>query len=206
MKPLIYLSCLAFLAILSSCAPKVYYSPDAKTISSSHQTIAIAPPIVSIAARKNVDPEALAEQRAVESLNFQKEMYSWMLHRKMQNRLFVEIQDVETTVALLEKAGYYDGKALTPTEISEALGVDGLITSNFSLSKPMSEVGAVALKIIFDTWTKTNRTVVTLTIHDREAAKSIWNYHHEASGSVGSIPAALVHQLMRNASRKMPYN
>lgn len=206
MKPSYYLSCLALLAIFCSCAPKVYYSPDAKTISSTHHRIAIAPPQVSIAARKNVDREALAEQQAIESRNFQKEMYSWLLHRKMQNRMYVEIQDVETTIALLDKAGYFRGAIMTPTEISEILGVDALITSNYALTKPMTEVGAVALKFLFDSWTATNRTVVTLTIHDREADRSIWNYHHEASGTIGSTPADLVHNLMRNASRKMPYN
>lgn len=206
MKSLISLSCVALLVIFSSCAPKVYYSPDAKSISSTHEIIAIAPPLVTIAARKNIDPEALKNQQALESSNFQKEMYSWLLHRKMQNRLFVDIQDVETTVALLEQAGYYEGKSMTPAQISDVLEVDAIITSNFSLTKPISDLGAVALKVFFDDWYPTNRAQVTLSIHDRENEKAIWNYHHEVSGTLGSTPERLVHDLMRNASRKMPYN
>jgi hypothetical protein len=70
--------------LISGCA-KIYYSPDAKVRASSHQVIAIAPPKVSIAARKKVDAEAIKEQQKTESANFQNEMYSWMLKRKMQN-------------------------------------------------------------------------------------------------------------------------
>lgn len=189
---------------ISSCA-KVYYSPDAKVRASSHQVVAIAPPSVTITARKNVDAEAIKEQQKLESANFQKEMYSWLLRRKMQNRIFVEVQDVETTNALLGKAGYFDGNPMTPYEISEALGVDAIITSNFSLSRPMSEGAALAIGVLSGFWGSTNNATVTLQIQDKETKKLLWNYDHTVSGSVGSTPAQLVDNLMRNASRKMPY-
>lgn len=198
-----------FLAIvamnLSSCA-KIYYSPEAKTRASSHKLIAIAPPKVSIAAQKKVDPEAIKEQQKTESTNFQQEMYSWLLKRKMQSRIFVEIQDVATTNAKLKKAGYFDDTPMSPAEICEALGVDGIITSNYSLTKPMSEGGAVALGLLVGFWGSTNTTTVSLEIHDKETQKLLWNYNHKVSGSIGSTPAQLVDNLMRNASKNMPYS
>ncbi|NUN99798.1 MAG: hypothetical protein HUU01_04190 [Saprospiraceae bacterium] len=193
------------IAFLSSSCAKVYYSPDAWSRARSHQVIAIAPPKVSIAARKKVDAEAMKEQQKTESTNFQKEMQSWLLKRKMQNRILVEIQDVETTNAKLKKAGYFDDNPLSPNEICEALGVDGVITSNYSLSKPMSEGGAIALGILFGVFGPTNNTKVTLEIHDKETKKLLWNYNHEISGSLGSTPSQLVDNLMRSASKKMPY-
>lgn len=194
------------LFILSSCAPKIYVSPEGKSLAGNHQVIAIAPPTVSIAARKKVDAEALKEQQKTESVNFQKEMYSWLLKRKMQNRIFVEIQDVATTTALLKKAGYYDDQVMTPAEICKTLGVDGLILSNYALSKPMSEGGAVALGILFGAWGPTNQTKVTLEIYDKGKEQMFWSYNHQAGGSVGSSPGQLVDVLMRNASKKMPYS
>ncbi|MDX1479890.1 MAG: hypothetical protein R3301_19400, partial [Saprospiraceae bacterium] len=86
------------------------------------------------------------------------------------------------------------------------LDVDGVITSNFSLSKPMSEGGAAVLGVLTGVWGSTNQTTVTLTIHDRETQKMIWNYNHKMSGSIGSSPATLVDALMRSASKKMPYS
>ena len=200
-KSLISLIVAVFL--LQSCA-KVFYAPEARYVASAHKTIAIVPPKVSIAARKKVDAAALIEQQKTESINFQREMYSWMLKRKMQGTIFVDIQDVETTNALLSDAGFKDPGLLTPAELSRVLNVDGILTSNYSLSKPISEVAAIALAVIAGWWAPTNEAVVSLSIHDSGSEKMIWNYDHKLSSSLSS-PSRLVDELMRQASRKMPY-
>ena len=189
--------------MLQSCA-KIFYTPDARSLAQNQRIIAIAPPKVSIAAKKNVDGAALIEQQKTESVNFQREMYSWMLKRKMQGTISVDIQDVETTIALLTKAGVSDGKILTPDEMCRLLGVDGILTSNYSLSKPMTEGAAIALGFLVGSMGATNEATVSLSIHDSGANKMIWNYDHKLSSSLGT-PARLVDDLMRQASRKMPY-
>ena len=189
--------------ILQSCA-KIFYAPDAKSLAMNQKVIAIAPPKVSIAPRKNVEADALIEQQKTESVNFQREMYSWMLKRKMQGTISVDIQDVETTIALLSKAGVNDGKLLTPDDMCQILGVDGILTSNYALTKPMSEGAAIAVGLIAGVWGATNEATASLSIHDSGTNKMIWNYDHKLSSSL-STPARLVDDLMRQASRKMPY-
>ena len=203
-KSLILFLCFTTL-LISSCA-KIYQSPDALRIAQRHKIIAITPPKVAIAPSKKSTPEGIIEQQKTESLNFQKEMHSWLLRRKMQNKITVEIQDVETTNAKLKKAGYFEGAPLTPAEISELLGVDAILTSNYSLSKPMSEGGAIAVGLIFGEWGNTNEATVTLDLHDRTTQKMIWNFNHKVGGSVFSSSSQLVDDLMRNASRNMPYS
>ena len=122
----------------------------------------------------------------------------------MQGTIFVDIQDVETTNAKLAAAGFQEAKFLTPTDLSRVLNVDGILTSNYSLSKPMSEGAAIAMAVLVGAWAPTNEAVVSLSIHDSRSAKMIWNYDHRLSSSLGS-PAQLVDALMRQASRKMPY-
>jgi len=199
-----FLPAIVLLVLFSACA-RIYYSPDAISRTNDHQVIAIVPPSVSIAARKKVDAEALKEQQRTESVNFQNEMYSWLLRRKMQNKVFVEILDLETTNARLEKAGFYKGKVLSPAEMCALLKVDGVITSNFALTKPISDGGAIALGLLVGVWAPTNEATVTMEIHDQQTQKLLWNYNHTISGSLGSTPAQLVDNLMRNASKKMPY-
>jgi len=189
--------------MLQSCA-KIFYTPDARPLALKQEIIAIAPPKVSIAPRKNVDGAALIEQQKTESVNFQREMYSWMLKRKMQGTISVNIQDVETTIALLSKAGVNDGIVLTPDDMCRILGVDGILTSNYALTKPMSEGAAIAVGIIAGVWGPTNEATASLSIHDSGTKKMIWNYDHKLSSSL-STPARLVDDLMRQASRKMPY-
>jgi hypothetical protein len=189
--------------MLQSCA-KIFYTPDARSLAQSQKIIAIAPPKVSIAAKKNIDGAALIEQQITESVNFQREMYSWMLKRKMQGTISVEIQDVETTIALLTKAGFNEGKILTPNDMCQILGVDGILTSNYSLTKPMSEGAAIAVALLVGVAGSTNEATVSLSIHDSGTKKMIWNYDQKLSSSLGT-PARLVDDLMRQASRKMPY-
>lgn len=189
--------------LLTSCA-KIFYSEDAISLSKSHKIIAILPPTVSIAATKKVDGEALKEQQKTESLNFQKEIYAWMLKRKMQGKMTQEILDIETTNAKLINAGY-PSKAMTPSELCSILEVDGVIGSNFGLSKPMSDGAAIALFVLGAGGGSTNEVRVSLNINDCSGKKLIWNYDHKYSGGLGSSPSSLIDGIMRKASRKMPY-
>jgi hypothetical protein len=191
-------------AILFSSCAKIFYTPDAYSLAHSQKIIAILPPTVSIAAKKKVDVEAMKEQQKTESINFQKEMYSWMLKRKMQSKISQEIQEIETTNAKLRKAGYPENP-LTTAELCEVLSVDGIMTSNFGLSKPMSDGAAVAVAVLTSSSSTTNEVHASLSISDYKNNKLIWNYYQKVSGSLGSSPSKLIDGLMREASKKMPY-
>ena len=119
MKSNTLLLLIALVALLVSSCAKIFYSPDAYTLAHSQKFIAIVPPTVSITAKKNVSAEAMKEQQNTESISIQKEIYSWMLQRKMQGKISQEIQDVVTTNAILKKAGY-PGNPLTTAELCEA--------------------------------------------------------------------------------------
>ena len=203
MKKLFTLFTLASLTLLTSCA-KIYFTDDAFELAEQHETIAIIPPTISIAAKKKVDAEAIQEQQRTESLNFQKEMFAWMLKRKMKGQIQAEILDIETTNAMLEEAGFND-KTIAPKQLCEILGVNGVLTSNFGLSKPMSDGAAIAVAVLGGGGGATNEVKVSLSIHDGTNKKMIWNYDHKVSGGLGSSPSRIVDDVMRHASKKMPY-
>jgi hypothetical protein len=189
--------------LFPSCA-KVFLSPDVKELAGNQKIIAIIPPSVSIAPNKKIDAASLKEQQKTESINFQREIYSWMLKRKMQGKIDQEIQELQMTNAKLERAGYPQNP-LSSAEICELLGVDGIMTSNFGLSKPISEGAAIALAVLVGFYGSTNEIHATLSINDCKNKKLIWNYDHKFSGGVGSTPARLVDGIMRQVSKKMPY-
>ena len=204
MKFIKQLTLILFAGILFSSCAKIFYSPDAYTLAHNQNNIAIIPPTVSIAAKKNIDAEAMKVQQQTESINFQKEIYSWMLRRKMQGKISQEIQEIETTNAKLKKANYPENP-LTTAELCEVLGVDGIMTSNFGLSKPMSDGAAIAEAILSDSRSSTNEVHASLSISDYKNNKLIWNYDYKSSGSLGSSTSKLVDDLMKEASLKMPY-
>ncbi|TDL99543.1 MAG: hypothetical protein C4K58_06515 [Flavobacteriaceae bacterium] len=191
------------LALIVSCAT-VSASSDAELLAKDHQIVAILPPVVSITANRNTDSYTLKQQQEAESLNFQNELYSWMLKRKSQGKMSKEIQDLQTTNAKLKRAGYPE-TPLTTAEICEILEVDGVLTSNFRLNKPFSDAAAVALEVLAGVSASTNQVQASLSIFDCQNKKSIWNFDHEMSDGVGSTPTTLVDELMRQASNKMPY-
>jgi hypothetical protein len=204
MKLINQYSLIALVVLLFSSCAKVFYSTDAYTLARNQGDFAIVPPVVSIETKSKFDADAMKEQQKTESFNFQNEMYSWMLKRKMQGKIKQEIQVIETTNAILCRAGYPE-IPLSNAELCDLLEVDGILTSNFSLSKPMSEGAAIAAILLIGMWGNTNEVQVSLSLSDCKNAKLIWNYNHKYSGSVGSSTSQLVDELMRDASEKMPY-
>jgi hypothetical protein len=146
------------------------------------------------------------EQQKATSLSVQVAIYSWMMRRQAQGRNFAEIMDVHAVNDKLEAAGYFDGKYLSSKEMCEILNVDGLITSRFSMSQPLSTGAAIAIGVLTDIWGPTNDIDVSMDVFDRVTSKMIWNYSRNIQGGVGSSPEWLVDNVMRHASRKMPYN
>lgn len=210
-----YLILLAVLAIVFQCCAKIYFTADGTSLAQSHHLIAIAPPFVSIEALKKIDTRSLTEQQKTASIDFQIEMYNQMLERRRQGLITVRIQDLDTTIAKLGRAGYYDGIQLSPIEICQTLGVDGIITSNYKLSKPQSKGAAVGFGVVswailghfLDIFTNTTNTVlVSIGIHDFKTNKMIWNYDNILSSGILSSPDKLVNTLMRKANKKMPYS
>lgn len=200
MKSVTKISIIGLLIVLFTSCAKVYYTPDSKVVANNHKKIAIIPPTVSIAAIKHVDGEAIKEQQRTESVNFQNAMYSWMLKRKMQGKMTQEIQELQTTNSTLRKAGFPQS-SFTNEELCNILGVDAVITSNFALSKPMSELAAIALLLSGSV----NEVHASLGISDLQNKKLIWHYDHKLPGTIGYTPIRLVDRLMKSASKKMPY-
>jgi hypothetical protein len=192
MKPLKLLpfAALAIVLVLSSCVRNFYSSTDAVTLAKKHKTIAILPPTVYIPGANIFTAAAISEQQKMESLNFQREMRSWMLQRKMHG-LAAAIQDLEVTNAKLKLAGYPE-KPVPLSELCSILGVDGIISSNFTLSKPAEN--------------PIHEVRATISLHDAGTQKLIWNYGHILRGDYARSSASLVNAHMRIASKSMPYS
>ena len=189
--------------LLVSCGPTVFLSSDAISRAKQHDKLAILPPKISIPASKNVSAEAMAEQRATESVNFQNEIYKQLLRRVTRGEMSVNLQDVEETNVLLTRT-FPDG-IYTTEEACKALNVDAVMSSQFGLSKPKSQGAAIAAYVLFGGIGATNEVTVNMSLKDCSDSKLLWNYDWRYQGSLGTSPEDLVESLMRNASRKIPY-
>ena len=207
------LSCLVLFAlILSSCGPQIYKTTDFQDVTKNHKTVAIIPAAVMIQLRPNdakkTSPEQIDKNQEATGYALQEKMYGWFLRRSDKYQFTVKFQDVSQTNALLQdaKLSYKDIQKKSKSELAKLLGVDAVISSSLRTDKPMNEGVAVALGVVFGVWGNTNKAFTTINIHEGKKGDLLWKYDYEASGSVGSSPENLVNALMRNASKKFPYN
>lgn len=206
---------LALLLLLVSsvvaCTPKIYQAPDFDKVTRKHKLVAILPADVSIHLRpnqmKNLTSEQINEQEENTGYEIQEAMYGWFLHRSINYKYTVKFQDIGKTNSLLKEAGleYAEIKTKDRHTLAQMLGVDAVIQDITVMDKPMSEGAAIALGAILGTWGATNKVKTTINIYDGFSSDLLWKYDFEASGSVGSSTDQLVKALMRNASRKFPY-
>lgn len=202
----------SLLILLNACGPKIYKSNEFDNVTSKHKIVAILPAEVSINLRPNAARKMTAEEmennRQATGYAIQDKMYSWFLRRSDKFKYTVKFQDVSKTNSLLKDAGisYADLRDKSKEVLAKLLGADAVISNITRMDKPMSEGVAVAVGILIGSWVSTNNVTTTINIHEAKQGDLIWKYDYVARGSVGSSPENLVNALMRNASRKFPYN
>ena len=203
MKKILIIILSVSLIFIGGCAT-VYLSPDGQRLSNKHNIMAIFPPSIVLKSTKGMDAETVKQQQEDESKVFQQEIYTYMLKRKANRQMVIDIQDVEETNVTL-KRNNLDVSNMTTSELCELFGVDGILSSQFSLSKPMSGGAAVALLFLTGFGGNTNEVTVSMSLKDCSEKSLIWKYDHKYGGGILSSPASLVEALMRDASKKMPY-
>jgi len=202
----------AITIFITSCGPTIYKTADFSDKTSAHKIVAILPAEVNIQLRPNemkkTTPEQISQSEETTGKDIQDKMYSWFLKRSDKFKYTVAFQDISKTNALLSQAGLSYSTIATKTkeQLCQLLGVDAVISSRSSMRKPMSEGAALAVGLLIGSWGSTNDVQTTISIHEGKKGELVWKYDYNASGSVGSSTDRLVNALMRNASRKFPYN
>jgi hypothetical protein len=190
---------------------RLYVNPQFSLMAKDHQVIAVVPFKTSVSLRPNQMREMkegdLEKMEKAESKGIQAAMYSWFLQRQESGKMWVKVQDINTTNAMLLKAGieYENIENYPAKELANILGVDAVVSGTFQTNKPMSEGAGVALALLVGFYGSTNNAVVNMFINDRETGEVLVNYHKGLSGSIGSTTDQLINILMRKASRRIPY-
>ena len=186
----------------------LFEHPDFETIAKDHKSIAIIPFSAKVSLRpkqmKEITAEQLKEMEMHEGQSIQTAMYSWFLKRRKRGKLLIEVQDPNTTNAILNK-NEIDLSVTTPKELATLLNVDAVITGKFETDKPMSDAASLALGLLVGFWGTTNSATVNMSINNAEDGVLLWNYNKRVAGSLGSSNDQLINKLMRKASRRLAY-
>jgi len=200
---LIFAVCLFF----QGCA-QIYKNPDFDNITKDHKRVAIVPFKVSISQPpKDFTAEMVKDAEKNEGYMMQRQIYGKFLGRQSKGEYTIEFQDVDETNALLAKDSitYGNMEKYTKTELGRVLNVDAVLSASIIRTHPMSSAASIALGVIFGVFGSTNRVDINVTIHEVQGNKLLWQYDHQASGSVGSSPEELAKSLMGGISKTFPY-
>lgn len=211
MKHFVFSMLMLLFASAAHSQTHLYENPDFDRLTQDHKILAILPFKATVTLRpkqmKEITPEHMAKMELAEGREIQSGMYSWFLKRKKRGALGIDIQDTNTTNALLAKARITedDYSTMTPQEIAEILGVDAVIMGTFETTKPMSDGASIALGVLVGFYGSTNRAVANIFIYNALDGALLVNYNKAVAGSVGSSTEDLVNILMRKASRRITY-
>lgn len=205
--PLLLLLCLA------ACSPRVYVARNfQESVQPRHKLVAILPFDVNIRpapsfSRRAPQPDMFEQERQAAAA-IQNSMYSYLLQRESKNRYTVVFQDVNKTNALLQRAGltYEDLQQKPREEIARLLGVDAVLSGRIQLSKPLPLAATVAINVLTQAYVPSDEATASLSLHDQLDGQLIWKYDCNLSGGViGDNAQGLTNALMRNASKRFPY-
>ena len=149
-----------------------------------------------------------AENNSQEEIKMAKEiqsaMYTYLLRRSSDYS--VSFQDVDKTNILLTKAGIMDKLGeTTKDEIAKILGVDAVISGNYSIEHTKTEGGAITSAIVFGGAFSGDKTgTLTLTLNDGLDGNLLWRFNKGMESSVFSSTDALITHMMRKVSRNFP--
>lgn len=200
------LLCILF-ALFSSCAT-IYLSPDFDQNRSKHKTVAILPLEVKY------DSNSIPVDIDIADLTKMKEEEGYMIQLMFYERFNLKTEKIsnsfqnvlETNKILAEKGITYSEVRETPiTELAELLGVDVVIRANVEMSKPMGEIEAVAMYVMFGVGGYTNRIDFDIEVYEGSTGTLMWNYKKSVPGGVTMTIKRLLKATIRKIVRTYPY-
>ena len=194
---------------------EIYTSPQFRALAKDHKTLAVLPFRTTLQLRpnevtKNGGPDGVRVLEAREGLGVQSALQSYLLKKRAENDIAVDVQYVAKTNALLAKNGVTPEKMVTMTmeELAQLLGVDGVVSGTFESSQPMSNGAALALTLLsgYGTGGATNTGKLVISINDGKSGELLWKYDKSLSRGYGSDTNSVITNIMRKAARQFPYS
>ena len=191
-----------------------YLNPAFASLTAGHKQIAILPFKVTIDTKrlKNVSLEVIRQNERDEATAFQRQLYTRMLQKSADEGYTVGFQDVDRTIALMQKAGIsVDSMSfLTKDEIAKILGVDALLSGSINQSAPTSQGMALAQSFLIGAHGSTQRVDISIVLHNGADGALLWSYDHTDSGggmtgSLSNSVEAMVKSLLKKVAGNFPY-
>jgi hypothetical protein len=211
MKKYIVILVLFFVGIqFSNAQKKIYVSDKFEELSKDHKVIAILPFQTTLNLKKEQSTytkeqlEKLAQQ---EGIAVQEALESYFLNRKRKKKLKIDFQDINTTNRTLKKAGITAKNIdiYTPQELCKILNVDAIINGSLTSRLLLSKEVDTSFDLITFLKGKSDYGKIIIKLSDKTTGKLLWRYEKTINRKSGKNTKNIIAKMMRQASRKFPY-
>ena len=197
-----------FCFLMGTAQKNIYESGRFDELSEEHQVLAIVPFITQLDLERDISKEELQELAKKEGYAVQDALETYFSRRKKRKKFNVDFQNIKETKALLAKNGitYENIDILTVKELSETLGVDGIISGSLDLNVLLSKGVPTDFSLLDYFSGKTNYGRIGIKISDGATGKLLWKYEKIITKKTGKNTDELIDKMMKAASRKFPYD
>ena len=186
----------------------IYESDRFDEISKDHEVLAILPFLTRLDLKTKYSKQQLGAMEKKEGLAVQNALETYFSKRKKKKKFSVTFQNTQNTNAILTKnnISYDNIDVHTVKELSEMLGVDGIISGNLDLNILLSKGIPSEFSIIDYFLGDANYGRIGIKISDGKQGKLLWKYEKQINKKTGKNTEDLIDKMMKMAAKKFPYD
>lgn len=197
------------LAVTFANAQKnIYESAKFDALSDGHQVLAIVPFITKLDLEEEISRDELKKLEEKEGYAVQNALETYFSQRKKKKKFSVEFQNIKNTNALLSQnsISYNNIDVYTTKQLSELLGVDGIISGSLDLNILLSNGIPEGFSLIDYFLGDADYGRIGVKISDGRTGKLLWKYEKKINKKSGKNTNDLIDRMMKLAARKFPYD
>lgn len=207
MKHIFFTLCL-LTAIHATSQKNIYESRKFDDLTEEHDVLAIIPFLTHLDLETEISKEQLKGREEKEGYAVQNALETYFSQRKKKKKFSVDFQNIKNTNALLvqNNINYENIDVHTIKELSEILGVDGIISGNLDLNVLLSDGVETKFNFLDYFLGEADYGRIGVKISDGKTGKLLWKYEKEINKKSGKNTDDLIDRMMKLAARKFPYD
>ncbi len=207
MKRIFFSVCL-LIAFVATAQKNIYESRKFDELTEEHDVLAIIPFLTHLDLEDKVSKKELHLREEKEGYAVQNALETYFSQRRKKKKFSVEFQNVKNTNALLAQNNIdYDNIDIhTVKELSDILGVDGIISGNLDLNVLLSDGVDTKFNFLDYFLGDADYGRIGIKISDGTTGKLLWKYEKEINKKSGKNTNDLIDRMMKAAARKFPYD
>lgn len=185
----------------------IYLSNHFEQLSETHKVLAIIPFFTHLDLTDPPAGQDLKKLEEKEGYAVQDALETYFGRGKKRKKFTVSFQNSKDTKALLARHNitYSTIDRYTIRDLSEILGVDGIISGNLDINILLSHGVPAEISFLDYLLGDSNYGRIGIKVSDGKTGKLLWKYEQEISRKSGKNTEDLIDKMMKKATRKFPY-